>query len=458
MNKSFTNKIDKKDVNEALPTLRQEFDALCNKELKFALIDEVKAFKEKCEASGNTDYVYKSDILISDIYLDHSSYEEPLKLLLADFKQIDYAIYPKTYVEIIERILFIYITKQNYRLALKYASLKEKFIDYNDLDQVNRLLLEKSYIYAELNETEKAIDTLKKIIDKPTMATLPYALSNLTKLYIDKKNIILAEEMLNKCLENTDDDEGRIYCDYLLAKICILKENNNEAAIILKQIFENEDINAMTLPMVIDYLDLLYDQNKYDEMALVISKIALFVNASDNLYLQKQFSKSKIKYLLATKTINQLQATIDEYEKIDKKIIDNEKKIAFEISELDKMEVINETVDNIVTNLDSLIAVFNNNINYDSLRDVFMTFCKSLQNAIMFDSASFIMIDKPVNNELFPSQELNLYYYRNQKLYEKNLSLSMLDNSIVQYVINQNKSLGFDLKKNRIDLINMFYN
>ena len=440
-------------------SLREEYDYLLSKELKFNLIDEIKAFKEKCINNGNDEYLYKADLLISDVYLEHKSFEEPLKLLLSDFKIIDPTLYSKIYVEVVERILYIYITRQNYRLALKYASIKEKYIDKTSLAQLNRFLLEKSYIYAELNETDKAIECLNTIIKNPTSDTLPYALSNITKLYIDKKNVCMAEESLNKCLAlNSDDQEGRVYCDYLLAKICILKENYNDALFLLKQIFENEDINQMTLTMVNDYLELMYSLKKYDEMALAISKLALFINASDDLYIQKQFLRNKIRYFIATRDYNRLQDAFNDYELLDKKIVNNEKKIALEVSLLEKDDHAAEAVNNIIDDLDNLVSVFNNNGAYPSLRELIMNFCRSLQSATSFDEATFMLITKPYNLEFIPQNDIEIYHYKNQRVYEKLLTESCLKNSISEMVINQNKPIGLDLSKNAIDFIDVFYN
>ena len=440
-------------------SLREEYDILSCKDLKFDLIDEIKAFKEKCINLNNEEYLYKADLLISDVYLEHKSFEEPLKLLLNDFKTIDPSMFSKIYVNIIERILYIYITKQNYHLALKYASIKEQYIDKTSLKDMNRFLLEKSYIYAEMNETDKAIECLNTIIKNPTPDTLPYALNNITKLFIDKKNVYLAEESLNKCLAlNGDDQEGRVYCDYLLAKICILKENYNDALYLLKQIFENEEINQMTLTMVNDYLELLYSLKKYDEMALAISKLALFINASDDLYIQKQFLRNKIRYFIATRDYNRLQEAFNDYEYVDKKIINNEKKVALEISLLEKNDHAAEAVNNIIDDLDNLVSIFNNNGSYPSLRDLIMNFCKSLESAVSFDEATFMLINKPINLEFIPQNDIEIYHYKNNRVYEKLLTESCLKDSVALMVINQNKPIGLDLSKNNINFIDVFYN
>lgn len=440
-------------------SLREEYDCLQNKELKFDLIEEINAFKEKCRNASNDEYLYKADLLLSDVYLEHKSFEEPLKLLLNDFNKIDPSIYTKIYVEIVNRILYIYITKQNYHLALKYASIKEKYLDKSSLAELNRFLLEKSYIYAEMNETDKAIECLDKIIKNPTPEALPYALSNITKLFIDKKNVFMAEESLNKCLAlNNDDSEGKIYSDYLLAKICVLKENYNDALYLLKQIFENEEINQLTLPMVNDYLELLYSLKKYDEMALAISKLALFVNACDDLYIQKQFLRNKIRYFIATRDYSRLQEAFNDYEYVDKKIVNNEKKVALEISLLEKNDHATEAVNNIIDDLDNLVSVFNNNGAYPSLRDLIMSFCKSIESVIGFDEATFMLINKPINLDFIPQNDIEIYHYKNNRVYEKLLTESCLRNSVSLMVINQNRPVGLDLTEKNIDFIDVFYN
>ena len=199
--------------------IRNEYQRLSNKELEFSLIEDVKRLKEACLKEELYDYYYLCDSLICDVYLEHNCLEEPLKILVEDLSNIDKVVYKSAYLSLLDRILYIYITKKNYRLAYKYASEKSRYIDTKDVDVMNRWNLEMSYIYAELNDYDKAENCLKEILKDPSIDIIPYVYSNLTKIYVDQKKTYLAEESLNSCLQYEQDEEGKVYCDYLLAKI-----------------------------------------------------------------------------------------------------------------------------------------------------------------------------------------------------------------------------------------------
>ena len=76
-----------------------------------------------------------------------------------------------------------------------------------------------------MNDFDKAASCLNDILKDPSDDILPYVLSNLTKIYIEQKKVYLAEETLNRLLTLPQDEEGTIYNDYLLARLCILKDN-----------------------------------------------------------------------------------------------------------------------------------------------------------------------------------------------------------------------------------------
>lgn len=55
----------------------------------------------------------------------------------------------------LERAIYILIQKKNYKSAYRYAFMKSKVIDLDNIDEVNRWYLEMAYIYAELNQKKK---------------------------------------------------------------------------------------------------------------------------------------------------------------------------------------------------------------------------------------------------------------------------------------------------------------
>ena len=88
-----------------------------------------------------------------------------------------------------------------------------------------------AYIYAELNQKDKALLHLKAVLNNyPDDNTRSLALSNLTKLYIDQAQVNEAKETLNECLSlvyKLEDEEGIVYCEYLNAKLHILEKITN---------------------------------------------------------------------------------------------------------------------------------------------------------------------------------------------------------------------------------------
>lgn len=438
--------------------IKSEYNRLSSKEYKFTLIEEVKRLRELALSKQSDEYYYLCNILIADIYLEHNNFEEPLKLLSQDIKKIDKTVFENLYISILDRVLYIYITRKNFRLAYHYAIQKIKYIKKDNIDAINRWNLEMSYIYAEMNELDKASECLLNILKNPSEDIYPYVLSNLTKIYVDQKKVVLAEQTLNECLKYTDDEEGKVYCDYLLARVCILKEQKSEAIDLFKNIFENEDINQMTLPIVNEYLELLYSLQMYEAMGLIISKISLFVNASDDFYLQKEFIKNKIRYLSAIKSINGIPELIKDYEEIDKKISISEKKIMFEIMEVETDELVSEQVSDVVSKVDKLTNIISNNMIGTSLRELIMNYNKTLEKVMPFNESTFVLFNKTSNIEYLLNDNILCMNYKNGRLYEKTVSFNALNNTLAKLIIEKNKELAFDLNKTSIDLINIFNN
>ena len=77
--------------------IREQYELLLNKEYKFSLINEVNSLKDECIKQNNQEYIYKCNLLISDIYIDHDNKEEALNILLKDIKAIDQVIFKNIY-------------------------------------------------------------------------------------------------------------------------------------------------------------------------------------------------------------------------------------------------------------------------------------------------------------------------------------------------------------------------
>ena len=438
--------------------IRNEYEKLASQELKFSLIDEAKALKGKCAIDEVYDYYYLCDILIADIYLEHNNYDEPLKILLSDIKDIDTVLYKNIYISLLDRAIYIYITKKNYRLAYRFAFYKNKCIDKTNTEIVNRWYLEMSYIFAQMGEIDKSQEYLEQIINNPTDNVLPYALSNLCKIYIDKKKIHESEQLLNKCLKYTTDEDGKIYCDYLLAKICVLKDQINEALLLYKNIFENDDISVATLPIINEYITLLLDSGNVSDAGLVISKIVFFINASDDYYLKKEYIKNKIRFATLSKSKNDLVKLIEEYEDVNKKIEINQKTIMDDSIALETQEIADMSALNIIKKADKLINIIRNNILGESLRDKIMNYCRALLRVVDFEEATLFLFNKTSNIEYLLNDKIICMNFKKNKLYEKNVTFDFLKGSLMEIVINKNEAIAINFDKTKLDIVNLFNN
>ena len=88
--------------------LKNEYNRLSQMEMKFSLIDDVKKLREEALKKQSLEYYYLSNILISDIHLEHNNYEEAIKILRKDIHDIDKALFKNLYISILDRVLYIY--------------------------------------------------------------------------------------------------------------------------------------------------------------------------------------------------------------------------------------------------------------------------------------------------------------------------------------------------------------
>ena len=112
--------------------IKQQFEFLENQEYKFSLINEVNSLKEQCILEKNNEYYYKCIILISDIYIEHQNLDEALNLLMKEIKNLDKTVFLSIYYDFLDRLIYLYINKRNYNVALRYIAQKEKIINKND--------------------------------------------------------------------------------------------------------------------------------------------------------------------------------------------------------------------------------------------------------------------------------------------------------------------------------------
>src|SRR5690554_4809220 len=213
--------------------IKNVYNELSTKELKLSDFDEILELKNQCKIEMNQEYLYLSDILIIDLYINEGLYDDALTIANKVIHSIDNVVFQRIYVSLLERFIYIFIQKKNFKSAYRYAFMKRNYIDLDNIDEINRWYLEMAYIYAELNQKDKALLNLKAILSNyPDDSLKALTLSNMTKLYIDENQVEEAKKTLNDCISlvyKLGDEEGILYCNYLNAKLSILEKNYRHA-------------------------------------------------------------------------------------------------------------------------------------------------------------------------------------------------------------------------------------
>ncbi len=437
--------------------IREKYQELLTKEYSYSLINEVNELKSQCVREQNKEYYFLCDILLIDIYIEHQNLEEALEIAQKDIQNFDSATFKSIYLSYLERIIYIYITKKNFRIAKRYALEKEKYIDKNNSESLNRWYLEMSYIHGEVGELEKAEDDLNHILaNHPSDDIRPYVLSNLTKIYIDMKKVNEAMMTLNECMELKLDQEGKVYCDYLLAKICILSNSYNEAIEIFDQMFQKEDINQMTLSIVNEYLELLIQMKLCDKALLVMNKMGIFMNATNDLQIQKAFLRNKVNYFVAIRDTAPISTLLEEIKQLDEKISFEEQKILNESFEDDKNDIVERSITNIIEQVDKLTTLVNCSLSNGGLRDLIADYSSKIRKILPIDSVSFVLFNKVDEPEYLNANEILCIYSKNEKTYEKQLEYSNLQQTIFEMIVNQKEPISLDLNMCNIALKDLF--
>ena len=135
--------------------IKEAYIELTNKQLNLSDFNDILNFKNECKIQMNQEYLYLADILIIDLYINEGLYDDALNIANKLFNNIDNVVFQKIYISLLERYIYIFIQKQNYKSAYRYAFMKRNFIDLENIDEVNRWYLEMAYIYAELNQKIK---------------------------------------------------------------------------------------------------------------------------------------------------------------------------------------------------------------------------------------------------------------------------------------------------------------
>ena len=438
----------------------QTYNRLLEKEKNLDLLSEVDELRNYCE-KDNKEYYYLCTNLIIEIFLNEELLNDALKtsLIALEKIEIEKELYKDPYKKLLDDLAYIYITMQNYPRALEVEQLKKEVINSDDLNEVNRWLLECAYIHEAIGEKNDALMKLKAIVsNNPNDQDKAVALSNLIKLYIDAKDLKVASEKLNECLElvnRINDLQGIRYCKYLQGKIYHLEKNyKNSYKILIELIKEIQELDSENLNYLNEFLVLLFDmglvqegleltKKYYDKVSLINdleNKVIFYKNC---LRLDLLFDKKKKGFYddtLLFKQINDLENEI----LINKNIITTElrENNSFIESENSAKTAMNKIVDSL-NDLDFT--------NKSSLRNFLLQYSNSFVSKVPTDEIQYLIFDKSVANVLpvlsTNVEMISLYQYKNLRLYERKIGYKNIEKSAALKVFEEQQPFICDLSK-----------
>lgn len=443
--------------------IKETYNNFTNKELTLADFDEIIKLKNECKAQMNQEYLYLSDILIIDLYINEGLYDDALKVANKIFNQIDNVVFQKIYVSLLERFIYIFIQKRNFKSAYRYAFMKRNYFDLENIDEVNRWYLEMAYIYAELNQKDKALLNLKAILNNyPNDSLRALTLSNMTKLYIDEQQVEEAKKTLNDCITlvyKLGDEEGILYCNYLNAKLYIIEKNYKHAKHSFQDLFKNlHTITDDYLSIANEYISLLIEMDLYDEAFRMCVRYLKNVEKAEDLRIKKDFYTNYLKiHVLKNKNIrDDVRGLLQAIEVLQKEIEKNEDLIVNESAEDEKKIEIEDQINKLIKQIEKTVNITLISLENDGIRNSLMNFSKQLELHINFDEVTYVIFPTEAL-EVIPeiNDKYNIVYtfnYKKERLYEREISYNNLKGSIVEMLITQNHEIMIDFSDQYLDV------
>lgn len=421
--------------------LIDKYNALLEKDLTLDSIPEVLTIQDEFLKNKDYNFYYLCTNKIIDIYINCEMLDDALELALDLYSKPNLSSFIDSYKEVIDQLIYIYITKQYYQRALALLNKKKDIIDINNSDEVNRLYLEFSYIHEALGEKSASLSKLKAILENnPTLETKTVALNNITKLYIDNNNFEEAKKTLLESLDlvnKINDEEGKRYCEYLNGLICHLQGNFKEAKKSLQKLYKS--INKQTnlrenLTYLNEYFSLVLDLNDIRE-ANEIGEIFLDnVLKCDDFYNKLLFLKNILRLgVMSPNTLKRISKGKYDTEVILKMVndLENENSInndmkTSEIKE-DELSFQMSNSESVLYNklnqsLNDVIIDYSNG----NIRSLLINYSSSLRQKVLFDEVLFVVLNKE-SNMIVPDidntyDKVYTYQFKNERLYERELS------------------------------------
>ena len=279
--------------------LIEKLNKILENELTSKLIPDILTIQNEFLKIKDYNNYYLCTNKIIDIYINEENLDEALDLALDLYSKNNLSSFGESYKQVIDQLIYIYITKQYYQRALSLLNKKKELIDINNNDEVNRLYLELSYIHEALGEKSASLGKLKAILENnPSLETKTVVLSNITKLYIDNNNFDEAKKTLQESIELVDqinDVEGKRYCKYLKGLIAHLEGNFKEAKKYLYDLYKNIKSNdnlRENITYINEYFNLILDMNDYKEAIEITEKYLEVVLKCDDSFNKLIFLKN----------------------------------------------------------------------------------------------------------------------------------------------------------------------
>ena len=403
----------------------------------------------------NDEYYYLCGIKIADIYLELGSINASIEILLKDIDKIDPVTFKNIYVASLERLIYAYIKKGNFKLAYKFISEKRKYIDNRDHEKVNRWYIEMAYVYGEMGQATKALSCLNAVRENlPDDETLSYTLSNITKIYIDQNMLDDAKQSLQEALRITTDSEGIKYCNYLLAKILLLENNFDQASELFDNIFDTDAVSEDYLGIANEYVAELLKHKELYKAKELLKKTSREVAKSNDDRIKKYYLLNKVKYIALSLELNNIVDIVSEIDKLEKNINNVDATNLLEALEDEKDFEVNDRLNKFVANLDKVNSLNCFKFSELTLRDNIYNYVSKLEEIISFEQISICLFDKPSRLSFVSNNnDFYTYDYHKQRLYERSLDYSYINQTVLEKIITSNDSLVFDLRNVKLPII-----
>ncbi|HHU21623.1 MAG TPA: hypothetical protein GXZ51_04185 [Acholeplasma sp.] len=433
-------------------SLKEKYETIANSYIGLNDLPKLEDFVRQAKIQGDNETSYRFNLLIINLYLENNMLDQAFELASSSINDLNIINYPNIYISYLEVIIYICVSKKNYKSAYRYALIKRNYLDDNNTDVVNRWYLEMSYIYAELDQKDKAITNLLVILNNyPTMELESLVLSNLARLYIDEKELGKAKDAINKCIpliKKLEDYEGLEYINYLNAKLYVLEDNYLMAKMQFQVLFkERTELEESFLGIGNEYLKLLLDLKDYETLFSFINRYRSSYLSSNDAYNKKLFLENNLLGLVSSNMQykNSLYSIIMQIITLDQEIRRSENLLFHDINEDDKYLEVNAKLNEAIIKIEKTIHLTKVLFEKEDIRTSLISFFKELSEYASFDSSLLVVFNETSFDKLPDflrnKDRIKSYNYKKERLYERLLSYSDLEHTVIEKLMVQNQTI-----------------